>query len=111
MADGANERAGRNGWSELLAQTRQALATLCAEDLEELAARADCMLSAAVGHDGIRQRIPRPQEQELVDLTRQNRLLGDLLHATDRNLAVLRQLRGDEYGRTHTRKVNSRWAR
>ncbi len=111
MSDDVIERAGRNGWGELLAQTRQALATLRAEDLEELAARADCMLSATVGHDWIRQRIPIPQEQELLDLTRQNRLLGDLLHATDRNLAVLRQQRGDKYERSLAGKVNSRWAR
>lgn len=111
MSNGETERAGAGDWSGLLAQTRQALATLRAEDLEELAARADCMLSATVGDDLIRQRIPRPQAQELLDLTRQNRLLGDLLLATDRNLAVLRRLRGDDCGRTGPGKVRSRWAR
>jgi hypothetical protein len=67
------------------------------------------MLSATVGNDWIRQHIPRPQAQELVDLTRQHRLLGDLLLATDRNLAVLRRLSGD--GDERTGRMRSRWER
>jgi hypothetical protein len=110
MSDGVRETAGAGDWKGLLKQTRQALATLRAKDLEELAARADCMLSATIGDDWIRQRIPRPQAQELVDLTRQHRLLGDLLLATDRNLAVLRRLRRDADERTAGR-MRSRWER
>jgi hypothetical protein len=108
MSDGMRKRTEAGDWSGLLAQTRQALATLRAEDLEDLAARADCMLNATVGDDWIRQRIPRPQAAELRDLTRQNRLLGDLLVATDKNLAVLRRLRG---GEREGAGVESRWVR
>jgi hypothetical protein len=111
MSDGVSERAEAGDWSGLLAQTRQALATLRAEDLEELAARADCMLSATVGDDWIRQRIAKPQAQELLDLRRQNRLLGDLLVATDRNLAVLRRLRGSDCEGTGAGKAELRWVR
>jgi hypothetical protein len=111
MPDGVSERGEGGDWGGLLVQTRQALATLRAADLEELAARADCMLRATVGQEGIRQRIPRPQAQELHNLTRQHRLLGDLLLATDRNLAVLRRLCGDKGDRTRAGKVNPRWVR
>jgi hypothetical protein len=109
MSDGGRETIGAGDWNGLLEQTRHALATLRAGELEELAARADCMLSATVGADWIRQRIPRPQAQELAALTRQRRLLGDLLLATDRNLAVLRRLRGgaDE----GAGRMRSRWER
>jgi hypothetical protein len=110
MSDGVAERAEAGDWGGLLAQTRRALATLRAEDLEELAARADCMLSATVGPDWIRQ-VPRPEAQELLGLTRQNRLLGDLLNATGKNLAVLRRLRGAECGVTGAGKAESRWVR
>jgi hypothetical protein len=109
MLDRVCERAGAGDWNELLEQTRRALATLRAEDLEELAARADCMLSATVGDEWIRQRIPRPRTQELVDLTRQHRLLGDLLLATDRNLTVLRRLR--ERADEQSSRMRPRWER
>lgn len=99
------ERPGTDGWSGLLAETRQALAGLRAEELEELAARAECMWMAVAGEDWIRQRIPRPQAQETVRLARQHRLLGDLLAATERNLKVLRRLRG------RGGEERSRWAR
>jgi hypothetical protein len=109
MSDGVRETVGAGEWSGLLEQTRQALATLRAEDLEELAARADCMLSATVDDDSIRQRIPGPQAQEFVDLARHHRLLGDLLLATDRNLAVLRRLRGEADERAA--RMRPRWER
>ena len=111
MSDGVRERAGAGDWNGLLEQTRQALATLRAEDLEELAARANCMLSATVGDDWIRQHIPRPQGQELFDLTREHRLLGDLLLATARNLAVLRRLRGDAVEPIEGGRMRPRWER
>jgi hypothetical protein len=111
MSDGVRERAGAGEWNGLLEQTRQALATLRADDLEELAARADCMLSATVGDDWIRQRIPRPQAQELDGLSRQQRLLGDLLLATVWNLAVLRRLHGDACKGTGAGRMRSQWER
>jgi hypothetical protein len=111
MANGACEKDRGGDWNGLLEQTREALATLRAEDLEELAARADCMLSATVGNDWIRQRIPSPQAQELADLTRQQRLLGKLLLATDRNLAVLRRMRGEAGERTGAGRARSPWER
>lgn len=41
------EMAGTDVWARLLAETRQALATLRVEELEQLAARAEQMLAAA----------------------------------------------------------------
>lgn len=105
------ERSGMNEWSALLEETRQALATLRAEDLEELAARAECMLSATLGDDWIRQRIPAPRRQELLDVTRQHRLLADLLRASGSSLAVLRGNQIDSCDRGRFRERGPRWVR
>jgi len=99
-------RPGANEWNALLEETRQALATLRAEDLEELAERAQCMLAATVGSDAVRQRLPRPQGAELRALANQNNQLADQLRAIDRNLAVLRRLRNRAGGRLPAKEVN-----
>lgn len=109
MVNSVTDTVDADGWGELLADARQALATLRAEELEDLAARADCMRRATTGEDWIRQRIPRPQAGEAVKLLREQRLLGDLLAATKQNLEVLRRLRGDMRGCAG--EGSSRWAR
>jgi hypothetical protein len=98
MPDLRSKQSVANEWSLLLEEARQALATLRAGDLEELAARADCMLAATVGWDGIRQRIERPSRSELTELGTMQRRLGDLLAATQRNLKVLRSTRAEGCG-------------
>jgi hypothetical protein len=101
-------RSATNEWSALLEETRHALSSLCVEDLQKLAARAECMLAATFGPDSVRQQLPRPQAWEMLEISRQHSLLRDLLGATDKNLAVLRRLRG----RTgDVGEVNSRWVR
>jgi hypothetical protein len=105
------ETSGTNEWSALLEDTQRALANLRADDLEELAARAKCMLTATLGGSWIRQRIPLPQPSHLLDLTRQHRLLGGLLHATGRNLAVLRRTQSDVPDRGRAPEGTTRWVR
>ena len=78
----------------LLAETRAALASLRADQLEELAARADAILSAGSPS------VPNPAA------LREHRLLGDLLEATGENLRVLRRLRN-----LASAEGSSRWER
>jgi hypothetical protein len=79
MANGVLNRA--EAWEELLAATRQALSALRAEDLEELAERAEKMLEET-----------EPRTTAQAGLKAEQRLLGDLLSATDRNMQVLRRV-------------------
>ena len=109
MSDAIATKSAANEWSRLLQETRLALTTLRAQDLDDLTARAESMSVATVGQDSIRQRIPNPGPRELLGVTREHRLLSDLLVATDRNLNVLRRLRG--YSRTPAGEANSRWVR
>ena len=98
------EMAGTDAWAGLLTETRQALATLRAQDLELLAARAERMLTAA----GAGQRpTGRPEDRpaNMIQVAAEHRLLGDLLLATGRNLEVLRRLRD----RMQAGEGNSRW--
>jgi len=111
MSNAMDASSGTNEWNVLLAETRHALETLCAEDLEELASRAECMLAATLGFDMIRQHLSRPQGPDLIAMTKQQCLLGDLLRATNQNLAVLQRLRNRAGARPRTGEVNSRWAR
>jgi hypothetical protein len=111
MSETMPQQSGKNEWSLLLAEARQALSTLRADELTELAARADCMLEATLGIDSIRQRMPTPQGQHLEELTREHRRLGDLLAATHRNLKVLRGVRTDGRGCARTGEEDSRWVR
>jgi hypothetical protein len=99
--------AGTDLWSGLLKETRQALAMLRAEDLEELAARAERLFDADAGLESQQQQGSRLRQAELVKVAREHHLLGDLLLATDKNLGVLRRL----LGRTHAGEVDPRWAR
>ena len=78
----------------LLAETRAALANLRADDLEDLAARAEAILSTSSPS------VPNPAA------LREHRLLGDLLDATGENLRVLRRLRN-----LASTEGSSRWAR
>jgi len=109
MLDALDKNPGANQWSLLLDEARSALSTLRVEDLDELAARAECMLSATLDHDSIRQRLPRLVERELLDVSRRHRLLADLLVATKGNLEVVHRLRG--YDRAGAGRANSRWVR
>jgi uncharacterized protein YmfQ (DUF2313 family) len=103
MSEGVSEMARTDSWSGLLEETRQALSTLRAEDLEELAKHAQTMFKEV---EGQQERLLLNPE-DLVKLTREHHLLGDLLQATERNLKVLRRLRDRE----RTGEVNSRWVR
>ncbi len=109
MSDAMTEKTGMNEWVVLIGDTRLALSTLHAEQIEEVRARAEWMLSATFGHDAIRQRMAPPWETQLLELTREHRLLHQLLVATKRNLDVLRRTRGDF--RATVGEVNSRWER
>jgi hypothetical protein len=111
QSDARSNAPGTSEWSELLEQTRQSLSNLRAEDLDELAARAECMLAATVASNSIRQRMPLPREKGLADLVRQHRLLGDLIAATRSNLQVLRRARGGSSCDARHGEVNSRWVR
>lgn len=111
MKDALADKSSPNQWGELLNETRLSLATLRAEDLTELAARAECMLSATIGDDSIRQRLPWPHGQELLELSRECRLLSNLLAATTRNLEVLRRIPGRGLDCTRAGEANSRWVR
>ena len=109
MPDAIAARSGANEWGALIEETRLALSTLRAQDLDELTARAHCMLAATVGQDSIRQRMPWPRQRELLEMTRQRRLLSDLLIATGKNLDVLRRMRGHDCVRPG--EANARWVR
>jgi hypothetical protein len=94
-------------WAGLLQQTRQALSTLCAADLEELAIRAERMSSA-----GFSLRPPgHSQPSDLRSLCAEHRLLGSLLLATRRNLNVLQRPRCNAASPDRANEVNRRWAR
>jgi hypothetical protein len=109
MSECMAEMAGKDSWSGLLEETRQALATLRAEDLEELAARAERMFDAAAGLESRRRQGPGIRGVERAKVAREHRLLGDLLLATDKNLQVLRRLDGRLHdGRLHEGRLHER---
>lgn len=110
----SNEMTARNevnGWSDLIATTRDALATLRAEDLEQLASRATILLDGALGYELMRRGTLSFSETELIEVTTEHRLLGALLAATDRNIQVLRRLRCSAGCDSSGLEVNSRWVR
>lgn len=109
MSDVMESKAGVNEWVVLIGDTRLALSKLYAEDIEELGARAECMLSATFAHDSIRQRIARPRDNQLLNLTREHRLLHELLVATESNIRVLRRTCGN--CRATVGEAGSRWER
>jgi hypothetical protein len=98
-------------WSDLLRQARSALSSLRAEDLEDLAGRAECMLEATVGEGVVRQRMRGPQKEAMLGLARERGLMRNLLVETDRNLKVLQRLRQDGRAGGRNGEVDSRWVR
>jgi hypothetical protein len=98
MANAVMDRSG-DQWKTLLDETRQALANLRADELEELAARAECMLAATLGTEPVRQRMSRPHARDIAHVGKQQRLLGDLLLATGSNLKVLDVTRNERGSR------------
>jgi hypothetical protein len=98
MADSLANSA--DAWEELLTATREALATLRAQELEELATQAEKMLE-----DGA------PPATEPGRLKTEHRLLGDLLSATDRNLQVLRRVRARKSASPAAEEGRRAWAR
>jgi hypothetical protein len=102
MLDGTGERAGTGAWYELLAATQLALTHLRADELEELASLAEQMLRTTQTGEST----PGSREQAAL-LTARQRLLGDLLAATDSNAQVLRRL----HERGSIGEGNARWLR
>lgn len=87
-------------WVGLLAETRLALSTLCLEDLEKLAARAEEMFGGTALH--ATGSLNRPAQH---GLSQEHRLLGKLLSATGSNLAVMRRIRSRAAGEEGLRWV------
>jgi hypothetical protein len=116
MLEGVAEMARTDAWSGLLEETRRALSTLRAEDLEELARRAQTMFQEAEGQQSRQQGPPLTppgisprglSADEWTKLSAEHRLLGDLLQATEKNLRVLRRLRD----RARSGEGNTPWVR
>ena len=96
-------------WSRLLEETRLALATLRAEDLEELSSLAENLAGRYAGaglHSG---QISGISSGDMLDMIKAHRLLGDLLVVTDRNYQFLRRLQGHTNNRVVTGKREMRW--
>lgn len=98
-------------WNELLQHARRALAVLEADSLEELAGRAECMLAATMGNDPIRQRMAKPQLRSSLGIAHECGLLRDLLHASERNLRVLRIVCEGMQNQRFIANVRPRWVR
>jgi hypothetical protein len=98
-------------WSELLEATRFALSTLRLEDLEKLSARAEEMLEATAARHSPPPAGFRLTPGERRKVLAQQRMLGNLLAATDRNLVVARHLCGGSLGPNSGRGLDSRWVR
>jgi hypothetical protein len=109
MTEDSAKTAAMNSWSGLLEETRTALATLRAADLEELSVRADRMSDVNAGAELLHRHTAGIQPVELPNVMSEHRLLGDLLIATDRNYQFLRRLqnRGDD--RVHAGDKDIRW--
>jgi len=88
---GEADNVGRDALASLIDETRRGLATLRADDLEELAQRAEQLSVSAL------------RGMDLRELAAQHRVLGELLEATAGNLQVLRRMRGES--------AESRWGR
>jgi hypothetical protein len=88
---GETETVGMDVLAGLIDETRRGLATLRADELEELAQRAQQLDRAAL------------RGMDLRELAVRHRVLGELLDATAGNLLVLRRMRGES--------AESRWGR
>ena len=104
-----DERFEPGNGSGLLEETRQALSALRAEDLEKLAARAEAAFDANPHIEPPKQGGPDLYGADVAKLTRERRLLGDLMLATDRNLAVLQRLRHSAGDWPQAEGVDPRW--
>jgi hypothetical protein len=111
MRDSGANTSALDPWTDLLRQARSALSSLRVEDLEDLAGRAECMLEATIGSDGVRQRMRAPREDTMPGLAKERGLLRSLLVETDRNLKVLQRTRQDGRAGARGGEVNSRWVR
>ena len=80
---GGPDEAGAQALAGLIDETRRALATLNADELEELARRAEQLGRATL------------RGTEMRGLAARHRVLGELLEATSGNLRVLRRMRGE----------------
>ena len=88
---GEVDAVGLEALAGLIEETRKGLATLRADELEELAQRAQQLGRAAL------------QGMDLREVVAQHRVLGEVLDATAGNLRVLRRMRGES--------AESRWGR
>ncbi len=88
---GESEAVGKDVLVGLIDEARKGLATLRADELEELAERAQQLGRAAL------------RGMDLREIVAQHRVLGEVLDATAGNLRVLRRLRGES--------AESRWGR
>jgi hypothetical protein len=100
-----------DSWAGLIEETRQALSNLRADDLEDLVVRAQEMFGASVVLKSQQKHEPELCSAELVKVVEEHRLLGDLLIATDKNLAVVRRLQGRSRDRTYADEGHPRWVR
>jgi hypothetical protein len=106
MFDSLPEKCGTGDWSDLLASTRDALAGLRADELEQLARRAECAGEASAAQ-ALSAEYNDPFAWQSSDVVREHRLLFDLLRATNDNLLVLKRLQDQ----AATQEVNARWVR
>ena len=107
MVGQAANPGGTDDWLAVIEETRQALATLSADDLEALAVRAQALLEHVAGRARAgRTKRTAPLEQDMQRVEAGHRGLGDLLRATAGNLAVLRRLRD-----RRSQEANPPWAR
>ena len=83
-----------NSWIGLVEQTREALANLRTEELEAIAGRAQEALAAGSSSESSDSNF----RVDLRELAARHRVLGEVLEATEKNLAVLRRLRGRDEG-------------
>jgi hypothetical protein len=104
--DDVARRSGKGTWEELLTAASEALATLRAQDLEELTVRAEHML-----RDATPENLSALRRAGVANLKSEHRLLGDLLLATDRNLQVLRRVCARKSGSTAAGEAHRTWAR
>jgi hypothetical protein len=104
--DDVTRRSGTRTWEELLTAAREALATLRAKDLEELAVCAETML-----RDAAHESLPALRGAGGTSLKSEHGLLGDLLVATDGNLQVLRRVCARKSGGPAAGEAHRAWVR
>jgi hypothetical protein len=103
------DNSGAREWCGLLQETRRALSTLRAEDLEELAARAERIFEMNPCLEPTKRAGSEVLRSDMASLTRERHLLGDLMLATHRNRRVLQRLHRGASGHPGTEGVEQRW--